>query len=440
MYHLLGIRREDKNPWERRVPLIPSHARELSREHGLNIRIQPSKIRVFTDEDYCRQGIMVEEDLSPCKVIFAVKEIPLNFFEREKVYLFFSHTIKGQPHNMPMLRRMKELGCTLIDYEKVVDEKGRRLLFFGREAGLAGMIDTLWAVGERLLREKIGTPLALIRQARHYISLSEATEEIKKAGWRIYEEGFPPQLVPFVCGFAGYGHVSGGAQEIFNLLPFEDISPQKLESFFKGKNYSAHRVYKVVFKEEHMVKPLSGDEEFSLEDYYLHPEKYTPVFESYLKYLTVLVNCIYWEPKYPRFVTKKFLKRLFSSDSSPRLRIIGDISCDIEGAVECTLKATDPAHPVFTYDPLQDRAVDGFQGRGVVVMAVDNLPAEIPLESSTNFSQALKPFVPLIARVDFDQDYESLNLPEPIKKAVILYRGKFTPPYEYMEKFLKGEV
>jgi len=432
----IGIRREDKSPWEKRTPLIPSHLRELTQTHVLEAWLQPSSIRVFSDEDYKSEGAKIEEDLSSCPVVFAVKEIPLDFFEKGKVYVFFSHTAKGQPHNMPMLKRMIEKECTLIDYEKIVDDRGRRLVLFGKHAGLAGMIDTLWALGQKLLKEGKENPFSRIKQAFQYESLVEGKEEIEKIGWKIHKEGLDSSLVPFLCGFAGYGNVSQGAQEIFDLLPFEEISPEETSNFFEQRNYSAYRLYKVVFKEEHMVKPVSSEDKFDLQDYYDHPHKYRPVFEPYVPFLTVLVNCIYWEPKYPRFVTKKFLKELYKKESSPRLKVIGDISCDVEGSVECTLKSTSPDNPVFTYDPLEEKATDGFDGRGPVIMAVDNLPAELSLESSVSFSNALKPFVPAIARADFIGDFAGCQLPAAIKRAVILYRGKLTSGYSYMKKFL----
>lgn len=439
MRTLIGIRREDINIWEKRVPLIPVHIRELIRNHPIDVWIQPSSIRIFSDEDFAHEGARVEDSLSSCSIIFAIKDIPLSLIEKEKVYIFFSHTIKGQPHSMPMLKRMVELKCTLIDYERIVNEKGQRLLFFGRQAGQAGMIDTLWALGQRLKIEGIKSPFTAIRQAFHYKSLTEAKEGIEKVGWQIKNDGLEGSLVPFVVGFTGYGHVSQGAQEIFDLLPFEEIDPLRFRQFVREKNYSSNRVYKLVFKEEHLVKPKAKSAKFDLLDYYNHPEKYKPVFESYLPDLIVLVNCIYWAPKYPRFVTKKYLKKLFGSAQRPRLRVIGDISCDIEGSVEATVRDTSPGNPVYVYDPFQEKAIDGFEGNGPVIMAIYNLPAEIPLESSAYFSGALKPFVPGIAAADFTKDFASCLLPEPIRKAVILFRGQFTPDYEYMKEFIKNK-
>ncbi|MFQ6089815.1 MAG: hypothetical protein ACE5LD_00025, partial [Candidatus Bipolaricaulia bacterium] len=338
----IGIRKEDKNRWERRAPLIPEHVRELKEKHNIETCLQPSAIRAFPDRDYIRAGAEVQEDLSPCPVIFGIKEFPIEFFEPEKTYVFFSHTIKGQPHNMPMLRRILEQGCTLIDYERIVDERARRLIFFGRHAGLAGMIDTLWALGKRLEWEGIENPFSRIRQTLDYKSLEEAKGAVSNVGEQIKEEGLPEAITPLVVGLAGYGHVSQGAQEILELLPFQELSPEELPAFAKGS--ARDLIYKVVFKEEHMVEPLSPEDRFELQDYYDHPERYRAKFEDYLPYLTVLMNCIYWSPQYPRLVTKGYLKRLYG-EGRPRLRVIGDISCDIEGAIECTLRATDPGNP-----------------------------------------------------------------------------------------------
>lgn len=436
MKTLIGIRREDKNPWERRAPLIPTHVREIIRNNPIDIRLQPSTIRVFPDGDYQQEGARIEEDLSPCSIILAVKEIPLHFFKKDKVYVFFSHTIKGQPYNMPMLKKMIELGCTLIDYERIVNEKGQRLLFFGEQAGQAGMIDTLWALGQRLSHEKKENPFATIKQAFHYESLVEAKEEIERVGWKIHEEGLHASLVPLVCGFLGYGHVSQGAQEIFDFLPFEEIHPENTASLFEEKNYTSSKLYKVVFKEEHLVEPLEPNRSFELQDYYDHPRKYRSVFDSYLPFLTILVNCIFWTPDYPRFVTKQSLRKIFLENDSARLRVIGDISCDVEGSVEVTVRSTTPDNPIFVYDLEKDAARDGVEGKGPVIMAIDNLPAEISLESSIFFSTALKTMIPSLAAADFSGEFENCGLPGSLKKAVILFRGRLTPDYEYMKKFI----
>ena len=435
MDKVIGIRREDKNQWERRVPIIPAHVKELKEKFGIKTIIQPSKIRIFPDEEFEKAGAEVNEDLSAASVVLAVKEIPETFFQKGKTYVFFSHTIKGQPYNMGMLKRMMELKCNLIDYERVMDEKNMRVIFFGKYAGLAGMIATLHAFGRKLELQGCDTPLAKIKHGFEYASLQEAKEEIEKIGNEIADNGFPVELAPLVVGFAGYGNVSRGAQEIFNLLPHKVISPDILNEMyetFSGDNYS---LYKVVFAEEDMVKPIKGD--FKLQDYYRHPENYAPQFEKYLPYLSVLINAIYWTEDYPRLVTKAFLKNETILKSNLTLRVIGDISCDIDGAVEITHKVTKPDNPTFTYFAKDDRFEDGTQRTGVTVMAVDNLPCEFSREASMEFSTILKPFVSRIMAADFNQNFENLQLPYPLKKALILHNGTLTNDYSYMNGFIK---
>ncbi|MCK4307147.1 hypothetical protein KAW50_02845, partial [candidate division WOR-3 bacterium] len=291
---LIGIRREDKSEWERRVPLTPTDVQELKEKYSISTQLQPSKIRVFSGSEYLEVGANVQENLSSCPIIFAIKEIPIEFFEPSKTYIFFSHTIKGQAENMSILRRMLELGCQLIDYEKIVDEKGRRLIFFGKYAGLAGMIDALWALGKRLQYEGIKTPFSDIKKAHQYKTLKEAKDEIIKVGKRIDDEGLPNSLTPLICGFAGYGNVSKGAQEILDLLPTREIEPDEISKIEKNNKV----IYRVVFKEKHMVEPNPEpripNPDFKLQDYYDHPEKYQGVFEKYIPHLTLLMNCIYW--------------------------------------------------------------------------------------------------------------------------------------------------
>ena len=432
-----GIRREDKNRWEARIPLTPRDAAGLIKRHPLDFAVQPSPIRVFKDEEYRRAGIEVKESLADCPAVFAVKEIPKEFFLEGRAYMFFSHTTKGQSYNMAMLRRLMELKCHLIDYEGVTDEKGRRLIFFGRHAGLAGMVDTLWALGRRLAWEGVEpNPFAALRPAHSYPSLAAVKEAIHRtAGAAIVRGELPAELCPMVFGFAGYGHVSQGAQEILDLLPVVEVEPGDLPSLAARGAPSRSRVYKTVFREEHMVSPASPGGVFDLEDYYRRPERYRPAFNEHLPWLTVLMNCIFWTEKYPRLVTREEIAELFAS-AAPRLRVVGDISCDVEGAVEFLVKTTESDNPVFVYEPATGEAVDGVAGRGPVVLAVDNLPCELPLESSEHFSRSLAPFVFPVVSADYTVPFDRLDLPEAVKKALILHRGELTPRYAYMEKYI----
>jgi alpha-aminoadipic semialdehyde synthase len=432
----VGIRREDKSIWERRVPITPSDARDLAADNGLEILVQPSAVRVFTDDEYEQSGVSLQDDLSACPVVFGVKEMPLPTFQPGHTYVFFAHVIKGQLYNMEMLRRLMDLGCNLIDYEKVTDEHGRRLIFFGRHAGLAGMIDTLWALGRRLDWEGISNPFSTLQQTHAYASLAEAKKAVSAVGAQIADHGLPSAITPFICGFAGYGNVFRGANEIYELLPVEEVAPQEVRAVAAGSD-AADLVYKVVFKEEHTVLPIESGRVFKLQDYYDHPERYQSQFGSYLPHLSVLVNCVYWEERYPRLVTKADVQALYSA-GQPRLRVIGDISCDIEGAIECTVRSTEPGDPVYVYDPGTDAAVNGVAGEGPVIMAVDILPSELPRESSIYFSGVLRDHMPAIARADYSAPFDDLDLPPEIKRALIVHQGELTPAYRYLRKYVGG--
>lgn len=436
MTRMIAIRKEDKNKWERRTPLVPKHVKELLKQHELNVIFQPSKIRAYSDQQYENVGARVQEDLSPASVVLAIKEIPQELFERGKTYVFFSHTIKGQKYNMPMLKKLMKKKCQLIDYEKVTDEKGRRLLGFGRYAGLAGMIDSLWALGKRLDWEGQPNVFSEVERAYYYESLQSAKRAISGIGQKIKRNGLPRQFAPAIFGIAGYGHVSKGAQEIVDLLPTKELPADKISDLCSADVFDSHCIYKVVFKEKDMVEPRSDEAEFELQDYYDHPRKYRSRFSSYLDHLSLLINAIYWEEHYPRLVTERDVKQLYKGDSLPRLKVIGDISCDIEGAVEVTVCSTEPGEPVFVYSVDKQDAEMGYQGKGPVVLAVDNLPCEFPRESSSSFSEVLKPFVPDMAFTDYSKPFSELDLPPEIKRSVILHKGELTPDYQYLKQYI----
>lgn len=430
MKPVIGIRREDKNIWERRVPLTPEHVRDIRENFGIKTVVQPSEIRVYPDEEYRSAGAVVSEDLSGCNAVFAVKELPMDFIRPEQTYVFFAHVIKGQPRNMPMLRRLLEMGCTVIDYELVTDDRGRRLIFFGRHAGLAGMTDALWALGWRLAWEGIPNPFAEIKQAWKYGNVDEIKQAVRTVGEEIRTRRLPEEIRPLVVGLAGYGNVSAGAQEILDCLPVTPIRPEDLDELTNRRHHSGKTVYKVVFEERHIARPKNADAEFVLQDYYDHPEIFEPRFEKYLPHLNVLMNCIYWDGRYPRLVTKKYLRENYAGRT--RVKVIGDISCDVGGAVEATVRTTTPGSPVYVYDADTGKTTDGVEGGGPVILAVDTLPAEVPREASEHFSAELEPYVPAVARADYSVPFVDLALPLEIKRAVLVHRGVLTPKFEYL--------
>ncbi|OEU51137.1 MAG: hypothetical protein BA862_11700 [Desulfobulbaceae bacterium S3730MH12] len=434
MKKILGIRREDKNKWERRVPLIPQDLKRLKDIYGIDAIVQPSQIRIYPDDVFRENGAIVEEDLSTADTIFAVKEIPVDLLAAGKTYIFFSHTIKGQTYNMGLLKRLMELKCNLIDYERIVNKKNQRLIFFSTHAGYAGIIETLFAFGQKMKIKGIDSPLVQIKQAYEYTSLEDAKDHIKQIAHQIAEKGLPEELSPLIVGFAGDGNVSKGAQEIMDMLPIIEISPDQLESIRKQGSIERNHIYKVVFREQDMVTPLSGD--FELQDYYDHPEKYESAMDLHLPKLDILVNCIYWTAKYPRLVTKTYLQGQTSSGMESKLSVIGDISCDIEGSIEITKAGTMPDNGCFTYFPEADAFKDGILQDGITVMAVDNLPCEFSKESSMFFSNVVKEFTNDIVCADFGKTFSELQLPSPIKKALILHNGQLTDDYTYLEEFI----
>jgi alpha-aminoadipic semialdehyde synthase len=187
-----------------------------------------------------------------------------------------------------------------------------------------------------------------------------------------------------------------------------------------------------------MVEPAAPDRGFALQDYYDHPERYRGTFARHLPSLDVLVNTIYWDERYPRLVTKDWTRDHYGAGKSARLQVIGDISCDIEGSIELTVETTYPDAPGFVYDPVADAALPGVEGIGPVVMAVDNLPCELPREASDHFSDVLRGMVPDLARADWSAEFENLALPPSLKAAVIVHRGRLTPPFAYLEQHLES--
>ena len=432
----IGIRKEEKNEWERRAPLAPDHVAELVREHDLRIAVQPSPRRVFSDDEYAASGATLTDDLSDCGVILGVKEIPTDDLERGKTYVYFSHTIKGQPYNMPMLGRLLDLGATLIDYERIADARGRRLIFFGRHAGYAGMIDTLWALGQRLLWEGMETPFSEIRLAHQYGSLDEANAHVTGVGDMIRRRGLDPSLRPLTFAFTGSGNVSQGAQEVFGRLPFQEVSPEELPAL-RAKGERGAAIVKTVLEKQHRYARENGGR-FDEGEFRANPERYRGTVGSLLPHITVLVNGIYWDPATPKLVTRADLRALFAREAKPRLLVLGDITCDIDGSIEATLRSTTPGDPVFVYEPDSGAALPGVAGKGPVVMAVDNLPCELPLESSEHFGDSLERFVPALARCRWDVPFRELALPDELRRAVVVHRGELAPAYEYLRPFVEA--
>ena len=430
----VAIRIEDKYALERRVPVIPKHVSYLKEKFGLDFYIESSPKRVFTDTEFEEAGANIVDSIKDIPVVIGVKEMPVDIFQKGFTYVFFSHTIKGQSYNRPSLKRMVEKKVNLIDYEKMRDSDDRRTIFFGRYAGLAGMINTLWAYGQRLKSQGINTPFSKLKQAYKYSALAEAESVILAINEEIEENGLSPEICPLTIGVTGYGHVAQGAMEILELLKPTKILPQELLQLKQSKKYSDRTIYVTTFKEEHLVKPV-GNFDFNLQDYYQHPERYSSDFEKYIDSFSILVNSMYWDKRYPKLITVEYLKNNYSENH--KLKTVGDITCDPKGSIEFTVECTTIEDPVFVFDPVKEHKHSGFDGDGICVLAVDILPSELPRESSEGFSAALLEYIPEIVSCDYSVDYELLQLPLSIKKGLVLHNGSFTPEFRYMEEFIK---
>ncbi len=433
----LLIRAEDKNRWERRAPIVPADLAGILKETGAQAFVERSDKRFFSEDRYRAAGGASCSGMAEGDVILGVKEIPVQKILSGKTYLFFSHTIKGQKDNMPLLQRIIDSGSTLIDYEKITDQQGRRLIYFGPFAGDAGAIDILSLIGEHWADKGMDTPLAQIKRAHQYDSVEAARQHLTEIGRKISREGFPPALSPFTIGILGYGNVSTGAQQIVDCLPTERIEPDTINAFVSDGRGDRRTVYVTVFKERDLVRPVDAGAVFDLQEYYQHPERYESRFEAFLPTFTLLVNAVYWEKRYPRFVTWAGLKRLAEATPVPKLSAIADITCDTHGSIECNVKTTDSDMPAYRVDPVTGTTHDGHLGEGIVLLAVDNLPCELPSDASTFFSNQLKPFVPGLLSADYGSSLETSGLPSEIQKAVIVYNGRLTKDFEYLAVHLK---
>ncbi|KAL9643444.1 hypothetical protein ABK040_010059 [Willaertia magna] len=467
----IGIRREDKNVWERRVPLTPSQCEELIKEHGIKIIIQPSTSRAFSEEEYKEAGCEINEDLSSAQTILAVKEVPAHLLLPNKTYMFFSHTIKGQWYNMNMLDTILEKKIRLIDYERIVKEVEipgtetktveERLVRFGPFAGNAGVIDSLHILGERLLTQYgYSSPFISISYAKNYISLEICKYALNEIGRKINAYGIHKDLFPMTFVMTGKGgSVCQGMKEMITQLQPPEVthktvefltSPTELRALWEKKERGevtkedCRKIYVLICGPEHMVRHKTRfNEPFDKFDYYAHPDEYEPIFhETVIPYTRVLLNGMYWNARFPRLITNNQAKQLIDQNRFP-LICVGDISCDPLGSVEFLVKTTTISSPVYVNNIKEDKIYDGtVKGEGVAMLAVDHLPAEFPRSSSSLFGSHLFPFIPDIARSFHSMgspiDTQFKFLPAEIRKAVVTANGRLTPQYEYINR-IRGE-
>ncbi|XWS70139.1 hypothetical protein CRYUN_Cryun03dG0023600 [Craigia yunnanensis] len=444
---VVGILSETSNKWERRVPLTPSHCARLLNRGGrdktgvVRIIVQPSTRRIYHDKLYEEVGCEISDDLSECGLILGIKKPRLEMILPDRAYAFFSHTHKAQKENMPLLDKILAERVTLFDYELVDGDNGKRLIAFGKFAGRAALIDLLRGLGQRYLNLGYSTPFLSLGASYMYSSLAAAKAAVISVGEEISREGLPSGICPLVFVFTGSGKGSLGAQEIFKLLPHTFVDPSKLPQIFEKArgltqpDQASERVFEVygcVVTCQDMVEHIDSSKVFDKADYYAHPECYKPVFhERIAPYVSVLVNCIYWEERFPRLLSTQQLQDLVRKGCP--LVAISDLTCDMGGSIEIVSQTTSIDSPFFRYDAISGSYHNDMEENGVICSVVDNLPTEFAKEASEHFGGLLLQFIGSLASTA-----DITKLPAMLNKACIAHGGALTSLYEYISCMRKS--
>ncbi|MFN0050407.1 MAG: NAD(P)-dependent oxidoreductase [Cytophagales bacterium] len=397
----IGIIREGKVPIDKRTPFTPQNCVSLKEAFPkLEIVVQPSKIRIILDEEYKALKIPLQEDLSDCDYIFGIKEIPIAELIDGKSYFFFSHTIKKQPANKKLLKAIIEKNCTLIDYECIRDEKGNRLVSFGYYAGIIGAYETIKMYGHRYRQFEI-------KSASLCFDYAEMRSYFKKA-----------KLKPIKIALTGGGRVAEGAMQVLNQLKIKQVNIYD----FLNKTFT-QPVFTQIHSEHFNVK--KGTQFFDKKDFYKNPEKYESHFFEFAKQADILLACAYWHPKAPLLFTKAEMR----SDDF-RIKVIGDITCDINGSIPSTMRSSSIDNPAYDYNPFsEDLEVPFSAEKNITVMAVDNLPCELARDASHSFG------IQLISHVIGELINNEKSTV--IKNATIASEGCLTEKYQYLSDYVE---
>lgn len=429
---VVGILREGKQ-YERRAPITPKDVEWLIKR-GIQVEVESSPYRIYSDEEYRRCGASVLPRLRRAVLLVGIKHPALNEVYDEKIYMIFSHTMKGQKENLPFLKACLKKRITLIDYEKITDKDNKRLVYFGRFAGICGMVDTLHYMAKKIRWQGIKNPFEWIRPAYEYGSVEYLKEDLFEVNKRICNRGLPDRITPFVIGITGHGNVSRGVQEILDVFEPIEIHPRNMLKFIRQKRKDRRRIYKIVFLREEKLRSKDG-KAFYFEEYLNAPDRFESNLDVYLPYLNVLVHTSYWDSRFPRMVTKRMVHSL-SKRRPFRLEFIGDISCDVNGSIELTYKTTTPDNPTYTYNYRTHKYSDGYHSDGITILAVDNLPSEIPKDASEEFSSLIRDYVYQISAHGILDVTNHIALPVEIRQAVVTQAGRITPRYNYLKEYL----
>lgn len=397
-----GILKERKNPPDRRVIFSPDELARLKQLYqGASIKVESSDIRVFTDEQYKSLGIEVTNDISDCDVLFGVKEVPVENLIPNKAYFFFSHTIKKQPYNRKLLQAVLEKNIDLYDHETIVDSHNRRLIGFGRYAGIVGAYNSIRAFG-------IKFELFKLPKAETLSGKEALIAHLKRV-----------VLPPLKFVITGTGKVGNGAKEILDAIKIKEVSVEN----YLTKNYT-QPVYTQIDVLEYNKRKDGQVLDFN--DFYDNPQEYISDFERFTKVSDIYITGHFHANEAPVILTREMLQ---SKDC--KIKIVADVSCDVNGPIACTLRSSTIAEPLYGYLPSEDKEVDVFHPAAIVVMAVDNLPCELPKDASEGFGEM---FMEHVIPAFFNGDKDGI-----LQRAKITENGKLTPRFSYLQDYVDGK-
>lgn len=396
----IGLIREGKTPADTRVALTPAQCKWM-RQHreDIKVMVQHSVVRCFTDKEYEAAGVEVVEDLTDCDILLGIKEVPVDMLIPNKTYLFFSHTKKLQPYNQKLLQTIISKNCTLIDYECLEHEDGARIIGFGFFAGIVGAHNGIMAYGTRT--------------GLYNLDRVNASKNLQ----HLMHTYFGLKLPNLKIAVTGSGRVAHGVLDIMNLLGIHEVEPEDyIDTSYK---YPVYVHLKGADLYEHKTTS-----KYNRTDFHEHPENYNCIFHKYIAQTDILMNGIYWEEKIPRLFEMSDLKK-----QDFRIQTIADITDDMGGSVPCNIGDSTIANPVYGVNKSTFEKTAPYLPNSVDIMAVGNLPNELPRDASRYFGEQL---IKHVFADLFGGEETSL-----INHATIVKNGKLNVGYEYMEEYSK---
>lgn len=396
-----GIIKERKNPPDRRVVFSPEELVRLQAQFpAAEVKVEASDIRIFADEAYRNAGIEVAETMEDCDVYLGVKEVPIDALLSDKKYFFFSHTIKKQPYNKKLLQAVLEKNITLYDHETIVNAENKRLIGFGRYAGIVGAYNAFRAFG-------IKYDLFTLAKAETLHGKEDLIARVKRQ-----------ILPPIKIVLTGHGKVGMGAKEILDAVKIKEVSVEN----FLMKNYTEPVYVQIDVLDYNRRK--DGQVKDNL-DFYTNPQDYESDFERFTKVADMFIAGHFYGNGSPAILTQAMLQ---APDN--KIQIVADISCDVEGPIASTLRASTIAEPFYGYHPSENKEVPYAHPASIMVMAVDNLPCELPKDASEGFGEM---FMEHVIPAFFNGDKDGI-----LQRAKITENGQLTPRFSYLKDYVHG--